>query len=142
MCIGISSSVNFLLGKFRVTVESVVVPVSFSLNAILVQEDSASLAYSLEIKAFEEGAVWLQSPAVPGAVAILEDTLVHPVVWEDHAAKSLGLVELVQQTGINEILSFNCLDLNIFCEEKFNQFVLDCVQVALFTVVWRELPVQ
>lgn len=62
------------------TFKAIMVPISFSLDTFSIEQDATALADALEVKAFEDGAVGLESSAVAGGVSILEDSLVHPIV--------------------------------------------------------------
>jgi len=136
------SGIDFGIWVLGLSFESVVVPVSSPLDSALVHEGAASLTDSLEVKAFEGGTIWLKPPAVAGCVAILEDTLVHSVIRENHSSDSLWLSKLIQGAGVYEILSLNGCDLYVLSEEKFNDFVFNCIQVAILTVCGAELSVE
>ena len=57
------------------------------------------------------------------------------VIIEDHSTDTLGLAELVYGTCVNEILAVHGLDLYVGGEIQFNNFVFDCIEAAICTVL-------
>lgn len=135
-----SSGGLFLLWQFCLTVKSVVVPVSLSFHSMFVEEDSSSLANSLLIDSFKNCSVWLESPAIPGGMSIFENSLMHPVVWEDHSSKTLWLVEFIQSTSIGEPFTLDSLHLYFLGEEILNDFIFNCVKITVLTILCRKFP--
>jgi len=112
------------------TLESIVVPVTFSFDAVLVDEAATALADSLMVKAFEDGAIWLNAAPVASSLPVPESSFVYSVVGEDHSSKALRLAELVDGASVDPFFVVYCLDLYRFGEEKFDTLILDGIQVA------------
>ena len=68
------SGISTLPRLLNLTPKRIMVPVSFELHALFVYQNASAISDTFKIEAREDGAIWLESPAVAGGVTILEST--------------------------------------------------------------------
>ena len=89
------SCIGILHRFFDISIESVVLPVTFQFHTFLVDQDSSSMSDALQIKASKDGAIRLKPTTISSRFSIFEGSFVNSIIWEDHAANAIWFAEFV-----------------------------------------------